>query len=88
MSDFSLVPVDHQPDFDNVSLVPVDHDPFGDSDTIQQAPVQLAQTQTQPAQPEPQGQPQQPTTGADHPEATAGHRGVREWSDSASTPAR
>ena len=28
MGDYSLVPVDHQPDFDGVSLVPVDHDPF------------------------------------------------------------
>jgi len=28
MSDFSLVPVDYQPDFGDVSLIPVDHDPF------------------------------------------------------------
>lgn len=28
MADYSLVEVDHQPDFDDVSLVPVDHDPF------------------------------------------------------------
>src|SRR5882757_121108 len=28
MSDFSLVPVDHQPDFADVSFVPVDDDPF------------------------------------------------------------
>jgi hypothetical protein len=28
MDNFSLVPVDHQPDFENVSLVPVDHDPI------------------------------------------------------------
>ena len=29
MPDYSLVPVDYQPDFSEVSLVPVDHDPFG-----------------------------------------------------------
>ena len=28
MSDFSLVPVDYQPDFGDISFVPVDHDPF------------------------------------------------------------
>jgi len=28
MTDCSLVPVDHQPEFDH-SLMPVDHDPFG-----------------------------------------------------------
>ena len=42
MADYSLVPVDHQPDFDDVSLVPVDHDPFGADDMIQQARSQLA----------------------------------------------
>jgi hypothetical protein len=31
MPDFSLVPVDHQPEFEGVSLVPVDYDPFGPS---------------------------------------------------------
>jgi hypothetical protein len=35
MPDFSLVPVDHQPDFSDVSLVPVDHDPFSADDIIQ-----------------------------------------------------
>jgi hypothetical protein len=29
MADYSLVPVDHQPDFGDASLVPVEHDPFG-----------------------------------------------------------
>jgi hypothetical protein len=29
MADYSLVPVDHQPDFADASLVPVEHDPFG-----------------------------------------------------------
>jgi hypothetical protein len=42
MPDFSLVPVDHQPDFSDVSLVPVDHDPFSADDLIQQARAQLA----------------------------------------------
>jgi hypothetical protein len=45
MADFSLVPVDHQPDFGDVSFVPVDHDPFapsGADDMIHQANVQLA----------------------------------------------
>jgi hypothetical protein len=28
MPDYSLVPVDYQPDFNDHSLVPVDHDPF------------------------------------------------------------
>jgi hypothetical protein len=42
MDDFSLVPVDHQPDFDTVSLVPVQHDPFSGSE---HAPAQLSQTQ-------------------------------------------
>ena len=63
MPDFSLVPVDHQPDFSDVSLVPVDHDPFGADGTTQQAQFQLAQTQTQPAS----AQPQQPVTGAGQP---------------------
>jgi hypothetical protein len=53
MPDFSLVPVDHQPDFSDVSLIPVDHDPFGADGAIQQAGTQLAQTQNQSAQPQP-----------------------------------
>ncbi|HEX5242556.1 MAG TPA: hypothetical protein VFW23_04775 [Tepidisphaeraceae bacterium] len=48
MADYSLVPVDYQPDFGNVSLVPVDHDPFGDDGATPQA--QSQQTQIQPAQ--------------------------------------
>ena len=48
MSDVSLVPVDHQPDFENVSLVPVDHDPFSANGVTHQA--QSQQAQTQPAQ--------------------------------------
>ena len=45
MPDFSLVPVDYQPDFGDVSFVPVDHDPFAPNraeDIIHQANVQSA----------------------------------------------
>ncbi|MCW3725670.1 hypothetical protein, partial [Burkholderia cenocepacia] len=41
MSDFSLVPVDHQADFTDVSLIPVDHDPFSVDEAPQQAGRQL-----------------------------------------------
>ncbi len=65
MPDYSLVPVDHQPDFDDYSLVPVDHDPFAADGPAQQPQVQLAQSQ-------PQGPPQQqPATGAGQPDAGA-----------------
>jgi hypothetical protein len=40
MRDFSLVPVDHQPEFSAVSLVPVDHDPFSVDGTTEQARTQ------------------------------------------------
>lgn len=63
MSEFSLVPVDHQPDFSDVSLVPVDHDPFGTDAVIPQARVQWTQTEIQPAQP----QAQQLAEGTDQP---------------------
>jgi hypothetical protein len=49
MPDFSLVPVDHQPDFSDVSLVPVDHNPFSADGLTQPAPTQVAQAQTQQA---------------------------------------
>ena len=42
MPNYSLVPVDHQPDFDGYSLVPVDYDPFAADGPIQQAQTQLA----------------------------------------------
>src|ERR1700687_4786492 len=42
MPDYSLVPVDYQPDFDDHSLVPVDYDPFAADDMIQRARTQLA----------------------------------------------
>ena len=47
MPDYSLVPVDYQPDFGDYSLVPVDHDPFAADGPIQQARTQLA-SQPQP----------------------------------------
>jgi hypothetical protein len=47
MPDFSLVPVDYQPDFDVYSLVSVDHDPFAAEGLTQQARTQLA-SQPQP----------------------------------------
>ena len=59
MADFSLVPVDHQPDFDDVSLVPVDHDPFSADDMIEQARMQL------------ESQPQGLAAGADKPDISA-----------------
>lgn len=63
MPDYSLVPVDYQPDFDDHSLVPVDYDPFAADGVIQQAQIQQAQAQ-------PQGPPQQPpATGAGQPDA-------------------
>jgi hypothetical protein len=51
MADYSLVPVEHQPDFENASLVPVDDDPFSADGVTQQAPSQ--QAQSEPAQPPP-----------------------------------
>ena len=61
MPDYSLVPVDYQPDFDDHSLVPVDHDPFAADGVAQQAQIQLAQAQPQ----------QQPPAGAGQPDAGA-----------------
>ena len=45
MADYSLVPVEHQPDFENVSLVPVDHDPFSADGVTQQVPGQTVPSQ-------------------------------------------
>ena len=47
MPDYSLVPVDYQPDFDDYSLVPVDYDPFAADGPAQQAQFQQAQAQPQ-----------------------------------------
>ena len=61
---YSLVPVDHQPEFDDYSLVPVDHDPFVAADGVTQRRNSTAQAQS------PQGSPQQPpATGAGQPDA-------------------
>ena len=57
MPDYSLVPVDYQPDFDDYSLVPVDHDPFTAEGVAQQAQIQLAQAQPQQQPPARAGQP-------------------------------
>jgi hypothetical protein len=67
MPDYSLVPVDYQPDFDDYSLVPVDYDPFAADGVAQQAQFQQPPTPTPPAQPQPQTQPQQPAIGAGQP---------------------
>ena len=65
MPDYSLVPIDHQPDFDGYSLVPVDYDPFAEDGVAQRSQIQQAQAQ-------PQGPPQQqPATGAGQPDAGA-----------------
>jgi hypothetical protein len=61
MPDYSLVPVDYQPDFDDYSLVPVDYDPFAADDAVQQWRIQQAQAQPQ----------QQPPAGAGQPDAAA-----------------
>jgi hypothetical protein len=62
VSDYALVPVEHQPDFDNVALVPVDHDPFNEESVRQQA-----QAQPQPVSPQPQ-QPQSSARGGGLPD--------------------
>lgn len=66
MPGYTLVPVDYQPDFGDYSLVPVDYDPFPEDGLVQQAQFQPPTT-TQPAQPQPQTQLQQPATGAGQP---------------------
>ncbi len=67
MPNYSLVPVDHRPDFVDYSLVPVDHDPFAADGVTQQAQIQQPPTPTRPTQPQPQTQSQQPATGAGQP---------------------
>ena len=62
MSDCSLVPVDHQPEFERVSLVPVEHDPF-----IEEGEAQQEQAQPQSVPPHPQ-QPQSSATRDDLPD--------------------
>jgi hypothetical protein len=65
MPDYSLVPVDYQPDFGDYSLVPVDYDPFAADGVARQSQTQYAQAQ-------PLGPLQQrPATGAGQPDAGA-----------------
>ncbi|WP_375785675.1 hypothetical protein ACE10Z_40550 [Bradyrhizobium sp. Pha-3] len=67
MPDYSLVPVDHQPDFGDYSLVPVDYDPFAADGVTQQAQIQQAQAQPQQQRPTGAGQPNAdaPAAGSD-----------------------
>jgi len=67
MPDYSLIPVDYQPNFDGYSLVPVDYDPFAADGVTQHAQIQQPPGPTQPEQPQPQTQPQQPAPGAGQP---------------------
>jgi hypothetical protein len=55
MPDYSLVQVEHQPDFDDHSLIPVDHDPFAADGPAQQAQIQQPPTPAQPTQVSPPG---------------------------------
>src|SRR5664279_4246138 len=65
MPDYSLVPLDYQPDFDDYSLVPIDYDPFAADGVAQHSYIQQAQAQ-------PQGPPQQqPATGTGQPDPGA-----------------
>ena len=66
MPDFSLVPVDHQPDFGDVSFVPVDHDPFSADGATQQ--VQAQSIQSQSVQTPPAGSQQPPVMQAGQPD--------------------
>ena len=82
MAEYSLVPVDYQPDFPGVSLVPVDHDPFGAGGATQPPPLQLAQpvlqsAQPQPASPRPGSSTQQPPTGVGQPNVVASTVGAQ-----------
>jgi hypothetical protein len=82
MADYTLVPVDHQPDFGGVSLVPVDYDPFGAGGATQPPPLQLAQPVLQPAQPQPasprlESSTQQPPAGVGQPNVVASTVGAQ-----------
>ena len=64
MADYSLVPVDYQPDFGGYSLVPVDYNPFpGEDDAAAHGGIEVAQAggaSTSPQPPAYPGQPSQP----------------------------
>jgi hypothetical protein len=64
MPDYSLVPVDYQPQFDDHSLVPIGYDPFAADGVAQQPQIQLAQAQPQDPQQPPAPGAGQPDTGA------------------------
>ena len=64
MRDYSLVPVDYQPEFDDHSLVPVGYDPFAADGVARQPQIQLAQAQPQDPQQPPAPGAGQPDTGA------------------------
>ena len=84
MPDFSLVPVDHQPDFSDVSLIPVDHDPFGADGATQVAQLQPAQVQ--PVQiPTPATGASQPGVGAPANHAQAAESG-ESWNPNSDQP--
>src|SRR5947209_3280118 len=59
MPDYSLVPVDYQPDFGDVSYIPVDYDPFSADGKVQQVGTQ------------PESQPQPFANGAGQPDVGA-----------------
>lgn len=70
MPNYSLVPVDYQPDFDDYSLVPVDYDPFAADDIIQRTRAQLAShPETDAGFDQPPSAPQM--SGQDHPQYQA-----------------
>jgi len=65
MPDYSMVPVDYQPNFDDYSLVPVHYDPFAADGPAQQAQIQQAQAQPQgPPSSSQQREPVNPEAGA------------------------
>jgi len=63
MTEFSLVPVEHEPDFRDASLVPVEHDPFQADSAIQQAQIQQAQAQLEKPPQQPARRTDQPNVG-------------------------
>lgn len=65
MPDYTLAPVDYQPDFEDYSLAPIDYDPFAEDGVPQQSRIQVAQAETQgPPQQQPATGVGQPNTGA------------------------
>src|SRR5438132_978023 len=79
MPDFSLVPVEHQPDFEDASLVPVDQDPFSSNGAVRQPQVQQVQKTDYPVQT--QSSSQQPAMEANQPDVPALDDGPKPSSD-------